>query len=74
VGADVTPGEKAISDGQVVLAEMLLANARELHALAVREAKAKAEAAELVAERERAMLMVCRAEWKRMGLTGNGVV
>ena len=64
----MTPGEKALSDAQEVLAPMMVKHQQQMNALAIREATARAEAAEWMAQRERACFEACTNEWRRMGI------
>lgn len=65
--------EEILADAQAKIAGMMVAHQAELNALAIREATAKADAAEWQAKRERMMFFAVEAELRKQGFVGSKV-
>lgn len=68
----MTP-QQAIDAAQARLVELAVEHQKQLNALAIREATAKAEAAEWAAKRERLCFMAVEAEMRKLGFMGSKV-
>jgi hypothetical protein len=65
--------EKVLAAAQAEIARMMVEHQASLNAIAIREATAKAEAAEWAAKRERMCFFAVEAELRKQGFVGSKV-
>lgn len=69
----MTESEKILASAQAQIAALLVEHQKQINALAIREAAAKAEAAEWNAKRERLCFVAVEAEMRKLGFMGGKV-